>query len=154
MLWHTMKLDELHRGYRQPLYLALLMALGGEVVIWLVYGLIWFPEGGLVRMLIWSLTCGIAMGAVTGTFVDSFVVGRHSGTKAILLSTAIFVGVMGVACNAVCFTLGRQLATWGAHTHPGLFIVGGLFLSIPAGLLYSYLLFSKKGQVFLARVGL
>jgi hypothetical protein len=149
-----MNLDKLHRGYRQPLYLALVMAIGGEGILWLVYGLLLFPEGGLVRMLIWSLACGTAMGAVTGTFVDLLVVGRLFGSKAILLSTAIFVGVMGIACNAVCFTLGRQLATWGAHTHPELFLAGGFVPSIPAGLLYSYLLFTQKGQVLLARVGL
>ena len=42
-----MKHDEMRREYRRPLYLALIMAIVGEVVLLVLYGFVLFPEGGL-----------------------------------------------------------------------------------------------------------
>ncbi len=149
-----MKHDEMRREYRRPLYLALIMAIVGEVVLLVLYGFVLFPEGDPLTKVVWTLICALGMGAVTGALVALFVVAKLDGLSAIWASTFIWAAVMGIACNALCFFLGREFSMWGAHQHATLFLLSGFFPALGGGLVYSYLLFTERGQLLLSRMGL
>jgi len=48
----------------------------GEMLIFLIWGVALFPTGVLWRKLVWTMTCGIAMGMTIGALVNVIVTGR------------------------------------------------------------------------------
>ena len=134
--------------YRQSLILALLLALAGEVFLWILYGLIWFPGQPWIALL-WSSTCGLAMGATMGVFVCLFVVGMEKGRRAFLAALTVSAGVLSV-CNLVCFAVDQKFNVWGAVDEPATFLLGGFVGVVFGSLVYSYLLFTENGFKWLS----
>jgi hypothetical protein len=146
--------DEIRRQYLRPLYLALGITFMGEAVLFALYGVVLFPQGPILTKLAWAVACALGMGAVAGVCVTLLVVGRLDGTQAMWASTLIWALSLGVGCNALCFSLGRQFGMWGADTHPEAFLAGGFLPSVLGGIVYSYALFTQRGRALLARIGL
>lgn len=146
--------DEIRREHLRPLYLALVITFLGEAVLFVLYGVVLFPQGPILTKLVWVVACALGMGAVAGVFVTLLVVGRLDGTQAMWASTLIWVLSLGVGCNVLCLYLGQQFGMWGAHTHPEAFLAGGFFPSVLGGFVYSYALFTQSGRALLVRIGL
>ena len=139
---------DLSNPYRQSLILAPLLSLAGEVFLWILYGLIWFPGRPWIA-LVWSSTCGLAMGATMGVFVCLLVVGMEKGRRAFLAAFTVSVGVLS-ACNLVCFAVDQKFNVWGAVDEPATFLLGGFVGVVVGGLAYSYLLFTENGLKWLS----
>ena len=134
--------------YRQTLLLALVLALAGELILWVLYGLIWFP-GQPWTALLWSSTCGLAMGATMGALVCLLVVGMEKGKRAFWAAFTVSAAVLS-ACSLVCFAVDQKFNVWGAVDEPATFLVGGFVGVVLGGLAYSYLLFTENGFKWLS----
>lgn len=146
---------EARRAYLRPLQVSIALAILGELGVFFVFGVILFPGGSLVGKLLWAvLFCGVGMGASAGAFVDLLVVGRWHGARAIVATTAIFVLLLGVACNVLCWQLDRGFHYFGGAERPLLFLLGGLFWAALGGGVAGALLFTERGGRILGRLGL
>ena len=123
----------------------------GELVIFVTWGLWLFPGGGLLPKFIWTVVvCGIGMGSVIASSLLLFVVDRLRGWMAVAATTALSVGVLGLLCNWLCFTLDAHFFHFfGAAENPTLFIVNGIVMAAVGGFAIGWLLFIPKGQRFL-----
>jgi len=141
--------------YIRPLAISLFLAVVGEFLLFVIYGLILFPEGNLIYKVLWALGfCGIGMGATLGAGINLFIIGRYSGLSAILLTTLLSFLILGVACDLLCLNLDLHFNYFGAQTSPLLFSAGGLLGSLLGGSGIGGLLFSEKGQSILEKIGI
>lgn len=141
--------------FRRPIVVCTVGTLLSELGLLLVFGLWLFPEGSVLGKALWTIAfCGIGMGLAVGTAIGWLVVGRYDGLRAILATTGLSVGILGVGCNALCFSIDRQLNHFGAVDRPVLWLASGLVLSIVGGLLVGAILFSSRGQKLLNRLNL
>ena len=53
-----------------PITVAIAFTLMCELLIFYVWGVRLFPEGIVWKKLVWTITCGVAMGATIGAFVN------------------------------------------------------------------------------------
>ena len=70
-------LMEKREHYIRPIKVTILMTLMAELGLFVIFGLLLFPQGTLLYKLIWTgFYCGIGMGAATGGLIVLIVVGR------------------------------------------------------------------------------
>ena len=144
------------RPWLRPIWLSIAASMAGEFVIWVVFGLVLFPEGDPFAKLIWTVVfCGLGMGATVGGMVSLFVVGRMDGGRAIAATTALALVVLGVACDVLCLNLDvHYFHYFGGEEAPGFFLLNGLVMSGLGGLAIGALLFTERGRGLLDRWGL
>lgn len=130
---------------------AIAMTFLGEMVIFLLWGLVLFPARELVAKFLWTGICGIAMGAVIGAAVNVFVTGRHEGRPAAGFAALISFSVLSF-CTVLCYRLDLTFGLFGAKTDPVLFIAGGLLPALVGSGLYGWVLYSRTGRTLLARL--
>ena len=142
------------KQFKRPIFLGILMTFFAELIILIVFGFYLFPEGNKIKKLIWTLFfCGIGMGATFGALVSVIVVGKLTGTKAIITSSIIVITVL-FSCNVLCFSLDMNFGFFGARSNPFMFLLSGFIPSTIGAVVYSVLLFTSKGQTVLSKVGL
>ena len=131
--------------YRQALTTGLILSLGGEFTLWIIYSPIWYPEY-FWQTLSWVLSCGLGMGAVIGAITCLLIVDRLSQTQAIIASFALTAIVCSV-CTVSCFLMDLQTNYWGAATHPQEFLIGGFISSTIGAILYAWLVFGRNSKL-------
>lgn len=148
--------DKVAELYRRTLLLSLTVAMAAESFIFVVWGLILFPEGDPLIKFLWSvLICGLGMGSVVGSLVALLVVDRLQGASAITTTAILYALSFGVTCNLLCHTLDKNYCHYfGAAENPLLFIRPALLLAPLAGIVVGYLLFTENGDRLLTRVNL
>lgn len=143
------------KEYLRPIKLAIFFSVLAEAIIFVVWGLILYPEGNLLHKFLWTIVfCGLGMGATTGAFISLFVVGRWNGVKAILATAAISTVLLGFLCNLLCYKLDMHFDYFGGPETPELFIWNGLVMAFIAGALVGYLLFTNAGKNILDKIGI
>jgi hypothetical protein len=151
----TDTMDTVRLRYLRPLYVAVALSVLGEASLFVTHGIILYPAGTLLYKLLWTFVfCGIGMGATIGAFLDLFVVGRLSGGKAILASTAFTAVAIGGVCNLLCLSLDRRFHYFGGDADPALFFTNGLVLATLGGAVIGWLLFTVRGNRLLERIGI
>ena len=144
----------IRRQYLRPLWLAILVSMAGEGLIFLIFGLLLNGAANWPAKLVWTVGfCGVGMGSGVGAFVDLFVVGRLSGARAILATCGISTALLGVACNLLCWRLDLGLHFFGGAEHPLVFLGSGILGAVSVGLGLGLLLFTKPGQHWLEQRG-
>lgn len=148
-------LDDARNTYIRPLKVSLGFSVIGEFLFLIIYGIILFPNGNLIFKVLWALIfCGIGMGATLGAGINLYIVGRHTGHKAIWLTSLLSFLILGVACDLLCLNLDLRFNYFGAQTSSLLFAAGGIFGSLIAGVGIGGLLFSKTGQSIMEQIGI
>lgn len=144
------------RPWLRPLWLSIGASMAGEFVIWVVFGLVLFPEGDPFTKLVWTVVfCGLGMGAVVGGMVSLFVVGRLDGAKAVAATTVLALLVLGVGCDVLCLNLdAHYFHYFGGEEDPVFFLMNGLLMSALGGLAIGSLVFTERGRRWLDRRGL
>ena len=141
------------RRYKRPLIVSILLSILREITIFLVWGIILFPEGSLFAKFVWTvLFCGLGMGATIGSIIVLFVVDTFNGVMAGIVTTALYALVLGLGCNFLCYELDKQFHYFGAVESGPLFLINGIGLSVVGGMVASYLLFSQSGKRLLDRL--
>jgi quinol-cytochrome oxidoreductase complex cytochrome b subunit len=119
----------------------LVLSLGGEFALWIIYSPIWYPEH-IWETFRWTLSCGWGMGATIGAITCLFIVDRLSPTLAIVVSFVTATLVFGV-CSLSCFLMDRQTNYWGAATHSTEFLLGSFIGTFIGAVLYAGLVFGR-----------
>ena len=132
----------------RPIVAAICLTAFGELLIFLFWGLWWFPATGPQWAKAgWTATCGIAMGAAVGALVALLVSGRMTGSRAAWAAGAIYFLVLAF-CAVLCWRIDMALGYFGGRSAPWLFLLGGW---VPAGLtafLYGWLTFGSGRKLF------
>ena len=143
------------RQYLRPLWLGILFSMAGELIIFLVFGLLLHGTDNWPIKLIWTVGfCGIGMGSALGAFVDLLIVGRWTGLRAIVGTCALSTGILGIACNILCWRLDLGLHYFGGAERPTIFLVSGIVAAAAGGAALGASLFTDAGQRWLDRHGL
>ena len=137
----------------RPIAVAVFFTLLGEILIFFIWALALFPTGVLWRKLVWTMTCGVAMGMTIGAFVNVFVTGRLRSYAAAWMSGVIYFSVLAF-CVGLCYQIDLSVNFFGAREAPVLFIMGGIVPAFLTSLVYGWVLYSQSGRALLDRVGL
>lgn len=124
---------------RRVLLAAIAMTLGAEVFYLVVFGMFLYPAGNLPAKILWTTTCGIAMGAVIGAAVLLFVENRKSASRRFWMSAAAVL-VVGTYCAWLCSRIDATFNYFGGAENALLFILSGVIPAIAGGLLYGWIL--------------
>ena len=144
----------LHRSDAvRPVALAVTMTALAEAFYFVVWGLYLFPEGSILGKLVWTLTCGIAMGSVIGSATIMLVVGRLEGAAA-LVSSALTFFVVASTCAVLCSSIDARFGYFGGAENAELFVLAGVIPGAFGAIVYALLLFSAPGRGILQRMGL
>lgn len=159
MLWTDKEVVDSHtqvaKEYTRPLIVGLALATFGELLLFIVFGVILYPEGDLFSKFLWTVVfCGIGMGSAFGVAIDLMVVNRFKGAMAILYCTILSSGFLGIGCNVLCFKLDQEFQYFGGQHNPTLFIINGLIMATLGGFIGGWLLFTDQGKKILQKVGL
>ncbi len=147
-------IEDPRKIYTRPIVVSLGVCIFGELLLFILYGIVLFPQGNLLYKFLWTVVfCGIGMGATVGAFVNLFIIDKYIGIKAITLTILLTLTTLGIICNRLCFQLDLHFHYFGAETNPMLFAIGSIAGSIVAGLVISLLLFSEKGDMVLHKIG-
>jgi hypothetical protein len=140
--------------YTRPIIVSLGVCIFGEFLLFIIYGILLFPQGNLLYKFLWTVVfCGIGMGATVGAFVNLFIIDRYIGIKAIIFTILLTLATLGIICSLLCLRLDLHFHYFGAETNPILFSIGSKAGSVVAGLIIALLLFSEKGDIILHRFG-
>lgn len=137
----------------RPIVVVTALTLGGEMMIFLIWGLGIFPDGELLPKFVWTATCGVAMGATIAALTILLVTGRLEGRRAAAAAGVISFAVLAF-CTFLCYRLDLSLDLFGARAAPELFVSGGLVPALLGSALYGWLLHARRGASLLARLGL
>lgn len=135
----TTQLIITRRDVMRPILSAVTLTVLGELIIFVLWGTLLFPSGNLLHKLGWTLTCGIAMGATIGAFVNVVVTGRLQALIAALSAGGIYFAVLGV-CVFLCYYIDQSTGYFGASEAPQLFILGGLIPAALTSIIYGWFL--------------
>ena len=119
------------------------MTLAAEFFYLTIWGLWFFPDGNLVSKMVWSLVCGLGMGAVIACATLAFVEGVFEGAKAILIAASI-VALVGTLCAILCWQIDLNFNYFGGDTHSQFFVISGIVPAIFGGMFYGWLLYSSR----------
>ncbi|GEM_PF-795520 len=146
----------LQQRYRRPLLLGIAASVLAESVIFVVWGLILFPDGNVLTKLLWTVGfCGLGMGSTIGALLVLLVVDRLDGPAAIAATSVLSALVLGVACNLLCYNLDRHYFHYfGGGDTPALFLINGVLMASLGGALIGWLLFTPGGRRRLDRLGI
>ncbi|MEC5129525.1 hypothetical protein VSU19_22380 [Verrucomicrobiales bacterium BCK34] len=143
------------REFRRPVVVSIVVSAMAELVIFVVWGLILYPEGNWLQKLLWTVVfCGVGMGAATGALICALIVDRLFGWKAIAACSILGVLVLGVGCNLLCYSIDLHIHFFGAHENAVSFVASGIGGAAIGGALIGWLLFSEGGVAILRRVRL
>ena len=134
----------------RPIVNAIGLTFFGEMGILLLWGLWLSPAGSIWPRLLWTATCGVAMGATIATLTIGFVVRRLKSRPALFAAGAIYIGVL-TYCTFLCFAIDRNLGLFAAREAPDLFILGGLIPVAVSAPLLVWLAVSEHGARFFDR---
>lgn len=141
--------------YLRPLRLAILVSMAGELAVFLVFGLLLNGTHNWEMKLLWTVGfCGIGMGSSLGAFIDLLIVGRWTGTPAMLGTCALSTLILGIGCNVLCWRLDLGLHYFGGAEHPSLFLTSGVVGGAVAGIALGALLFTEVGRRWQAHWGI
>ena len=142
---------EQREHYIRPIKVTILMTLMAELGLFVIFGLLLFPQGNLLYKLIWTgVYCRIGMGAATGALIVLIVVGRFEGMRALL--AGFFTATLSLlTCNVLCLIIDRHYNFFGGYEAPALFFWNGVVMIIPGSALLSWLLFTEQGNKVLDR---
>lgn len=131
----------------RPLKLSILFSMLGEAFIFLVWGVLLYPEGNLLHKFLWTVVfCGFGMGAAIGAIIALFVVGKWKGAYAVILCAELSGIVLGLFCNYLCFYLDMHFDYFGGKETPLLFVINGTVMATLGGALVGWLCFTEKGK--------
>lgn len=134
--------------YLRPIKLALIFSILGEAFIFIVWGVVLFPEGNIINKFFWTIVfCGVGMGGALGSAVAMFVVNRAKGVSAIIQTIFLSLIMLGIACNYLCLRLDRVFHYFGGAEDTLLFLGNGLVMSAVGGALLGYLCFTERGRL-------
>ena len=139
--------------YTRPMIVSLAVCIFGELLLFIIYGVVLFPQDNLIYKFLWTVICGIGMGATFGAFVNLFIIDKYIRIKAITLTILLTLATLGIICNRLCFQLDLHFHYFGAETNPILFNSGSIAESMVAGLVIALLLFSVKGDMVFHELG-
>ena len=122
--------------------LAILMTAASEIFYLIVWGTWLFPEGSWLGKLVWTLTCGIAMGAVMGA-VTLLLAEPRRGQPAAFWIAAASVAVVGSYCAWLCSRIDAQFDYFGGSEHSIHFITSGVLPALAGGVLFGWLLYLR-----------
>lgn len=143
------------REFRRPVVVSIVVSAMAELVIFVVWGLILYPEGNWLQKLLWTVVfCGVGMGAATGALICMLIAGRLSGWLAIATTIIVSVLVLGIGCNLLCFSIDLHHHFFGAREGPVSFLLFGIVGAGVGGALVGWLLFSNRGPKWLDQLGL
>jgi hypothetical protein len=128
---------------RTVLGTAVLLTVLAELFYLTVWGMWLFPEGSLTGKVIWTLTCGLSMGAVIGAATLVWVEHWHGGNAA-LWRAALIVAAVGSYCAFLCSRIDARFGYFGGDENTGLFIAAGVLPALAGGLLYGWLLYGRN----------
>lgn len=114
-----------------------------ELFYLVVWGMMLFPQGSLAGKTVWTLTCGLAMGAVIGVATLVWVEFRYWGNAA-LWRAVLVVAVVGSYCAVLCSRIDARFGYFGGQENTGLFIASGVFPAFVGGILYGWLLYGPN----------
>ena len=109
-----------------------------EVIYLVVWGMVLFPAGDWAGKIVWTLTCGLAMGAVIGALTLLWVEPRYTGRSA-LLRSALVVIVVGSYCAWLCSRIDIRFGYFGGSEETTLFILSGVIPAVLGGLFYGWI---------------
>ena len=134
--------------YLRPLWLSIALATSGELVIFVVWGLVLFPEGDPLTKFLWTVVfCGVGMGSAMGALTDLVVVERLDGIEAVVTVALMWAVPLGLGCDLLCFNLDRHYFRYfGGSDAPGLFIGSGVVMAAIGGVLVGLLCFTERGR--------
>ena len=148
-------LNEQIRVFNRPVKLGIIFSVEAELIIFVFWGLILYPDGNIVYKFLWAVVfCGVGMGATVGALIQLFVVGRLTNSKAILACALLSVGVLGIGCNLLCLNLDSHFHYFGGVDSPYFFVAGGVILAAVSGSVAGWLIFSTQGRRILDNVGI
>ena len=137
------------RRFARPLKTALLFSILGEATIFVVWGLILFPDGSVFYKFMWTIVfCGLGMGGAFGAVVALGLLDRMSGWPAVLVTGLISSIMLGIFCNTLCLRLDMIFGFFGAQGSGGLFLVNDIAMAAVGGLLVGWLTFTERGRDF------
>ena len=127
----------------RPLYYASGLTIFAEVIYFIVWGILIFPDGNLLSKFAWALTCGVAMGAVIGVATIILVTEELSVTASIAIA-ALAMATIGSYCGFLCSRIDAHFNYFGGQENTTLFILSGVVPAIIGGGLYGWLLYGRK----------
>lgn len=92
------------------------------------------------------------MGAVLGVLVDVWVVNRLADISAVIATTALSTGLLGIACNLLCLNLDHTFHYFGGAENTLLFFTNGLVMAAIGGAIAGILIFTPQGKTLLNRI--
>lgn len=141
------EVSSLRRRYLRPLRLAILFSVLGESTIFVVWGLLLYPEGNVPKKFLWTIVfCGLGMGGALGSLVALLVVDRLSGWRAVAATVSLSTPVLGVGCNLLCLELDQHFLYFGGAENSPLFIWDGVVMSAVGGAALGWLCFTEAGS--------
>lgn len=146
-------MENRRQEFVRPITVAIVFTLKGELLIFYIWGVRLLPEGIVWKKLVWTITCGVAMGATIGAFVNITVTGRLHGARGGVVATLVYFLVLAF-CTGLCYQIDLAMGFFGARESSLLFILGGLVPAFITSIAYSWLLFSAPGQSALSKIGL
>ncbi len=142
-----MNVDEVDDGEKKRvvliLGLAILMTTAAELFYLVVWGMWLFPAGSWVGKAVWTLTCGLGMGAVIGTLTLLWAEPRRSTAAALWIAPIAVVSV-GSYCAWLCSMIDARFSYFGGSENRVLFIAGGVGPAAVGGTLYGWLIYGQK----------
>ena len=142
------------KRYKRPLIVSIILSILGETAIFVIWGLLLYPEGSWLSKFFWTIIiCGIGMGSTIGAAIVLFVVDRFQGLGAIIATTILSVFILGIGCDFVCYELDKHFQYFGATENPTLFLANGVGMSLIGGLITGVLLFTENGNRLLSKLG-
>lgn len=120
--------------------LAVGMTMLAELFYFIVWGLVLFPGGSVFNKAIWTLTCGIGMGAVIGAIVLVLVEGKAMG-RAAIFQAAIAMFAVGAYCGLLCSGIDASFNYFGGADNTVLFVAASVFPAAVGGVLFGWLLY-------------
>ena len=124
---------------RTTLVVAIAMTSLAEAIYFVIWGVVLFPAGDLLGKLVWTVTCGIAMGAV----IAGIVILTAPARKAHAFETGVVSMIsVGVACAVLCSRIDARFDYFGGPEETTLFVFAGALPAMVGGLLFGWMITS------------
>lgn len=114
-----------------------------EAFYLIVWGVLLFPNGSILGKIVWTTTCGLAMGAVIASITLLLVENRLRGKLVITAAASIMIAV-GIICAVICSNIDAKFEYFGGSEHQTLFIWSGVGPALIGGPLYGWLIYRQR----------
>lgn len=135
------KFHPLHRMF----IIAVVLTTGAEMFYLVVWGIFLFPDGSILGKVVWTMTCGIAMGLVIGALTYLWVEDRFRGREAVLGAVLVMAAV-GSYCAWLCSRIDARFGYFGGDENTALFILSGVIPAILGGFLYGWIVYGRSPE--------